>query len=237
MTDDEKRLTAYHEAGHALVGLRTPGNDPLHKVTIIPRGRALGVTMNLPDRDRYAFSKRELQARLAMMFGGRIAEELVFGPENVTTGAGNDIQQATNLARRMVTEWGMSDALGRLRYSDNEDQIFLGRAITHTQNVSDETARLIDTEVRLLIEQAEATAHGVLGEDLDGLHAIAEALLAFETLTGDEVRTILAGGSVVRDDHPGEDRPPSKTSVPPVGDGIVPRRRPVVGGPQVQPQG
>jgi len=138
MTEDEKRLTAYHEAGHALVGLFVPGNDPLHKVTIIPRGRALGVTMNLPERDRYTYSKSELEARLAMMFGGRVAEELVFGPDNVTTGAGNDIQQATGLARRMVTEWGMSDTLGRLRYSENKEQVFLGRSISQTQNVSDD---------------------------------------------------------------------------------------------------
>jgi cell division protease FtsH len=237
MTDDEKRLTAYHEAGHALVGLLTPGNDPLHKVTIIPRGRALGVTMNLPERDRYAFSKRELQARLAMMFGGRIAEELVFGPDDVTTGAGNDIQQATSLARRMVTEWGMSDKLGRLRYTDNEEQIFLGRAVAHAQNISDETARLIDAEVRRLIEEAEETARRVLIEHADNLHAVAEALLTYETLTGSEVRAILAGEPVVRDDYPDQDRPAGRSSVPPVGKGAQSRRRPVVGPPRVQPQG
>ena len=127
MTEEEKRLTAYHEAGHALVGLTILGNDPLHKVTIIPRGRALGVTMNLPERDRYALRKSEIEARLAMMFGGRVAEELIFGPENVTTGASNDIQQATDLARRMVAEWGMSDALGRLlwRSSAGRTRYFL----------------------------------------------------------------------------------------------------------------
>ncbi len=237
MTDDEKRLTAYHEAGHALVGLSVPGNDPLHKVTIIPRGRALGVTMSLPERDRYAFRKGEIEARLAMMFGGRIAEELIFGPENVTTGAGNDIQQATNLARRMVTEWGMSDKLGRLRYSENEEQVFLGRAITQTQNVSDETARLIDAEVRRIIEEAEETARRVLTERMNDLHAIAEALLTFETLSGDEVHAILAGETISRDDNPDEDRPSGRSSIPTAGAGKTKRRRPVLGTPQVQPQG
>jgi len=237
MTDDEKRLTAYHEAGHALVGLSVPGNDPLHKVTIIPRGRALGVTMSLPERDRYAFRKGEIEARLAMMFGGRIAEELIFGPENVTTGAGNDIQQATNLARRMVTEWGMSDKLGRLRYSENEEQVFLGRAITHTQSVSDETARLIDGEVRRIIEEAEETARSVLTERMTDLHAIADALLTFETLSGDEVHAILAGETISRDDNPDENRPSGRNSVPTAGAGKTHRRRPILGTPEVQPQG
>ena len=237
MTDDEKRLTAYHEAGHALVGLLVPGNDPLHKVTIIPRGRALGVTMNLPERDRYALQKREIEARLAMMFGGRVAEELIFGPEEVTTGASNDIQQATDLARRMVTEWGMSETLGRLRYSENEDQVFLGRSIGKTQNVSEETARLIDDEVRRIIEQAEERARQVLSEHMDGLHSVAEALLAYETLSGEEVRDVLSGDPVVRNDPSDDDRPSRRSSVPLAGSGNKPKRRPVVGPPQVQPQG
>jgi cell division protease FtsH len=143
MTDEEKRLTAYHEAGHALVGLRVPKHDPLHKVTIIPRGRALGVTMSLPERDRYSYSKVELESRLAVMFGGRVAEELVFGMDNVTTGAGNDIKQATEMARRMVTEFGFSDKLGPLRYSDNQEEVFLGHSVTQHKNVSDATAKLI----------------------------------------------------------------------------------------------
>jgi hypothetical protein len=151
MSDQEKQLTAYHEAGHALVGLLVPGVDPLHKVTIIPRGRALGVTMNLPERDRYSLKKSEIEARLAMMFGGRVAEDLIFGADNVTTGASNDIQQATGMARRMVTEWGMSEKLGRLRYSENEEEVFLGRSVTRTQSVSDDTALLIDIEVRRII--------------------------------------------------------------------------------------
>jgi cell division protease FtsH len=198
MTEDEKKLTAYHEAGHALVGLLVPGNDPLHKVTIIPRGRALGVTMNLPERDRYSYRKSEIEGRLATMFGGRIAEEIIFGPENVTTGASNDLQQATQLARRMVTEWGMSEKLGPLRYSENEDEIFLGRSVTRTQHVSDETARLIDEEVRRIVEEAEAKARRILTEHLDSLHTLARALLEYETLNGEEVRILLEGGTVSR---------------------------------------
>ena len=236
ITEEEKRLTAYHEAGHALVGLIVPGNDPLHKVTIIPRGRALGVTMNLPERDRYAFKKSEIEARLAMMFGGRTAEELIFGAENVTTGASNDIQQATQLARRMVTEWGMSETLGRLRYSETEQQVFFGRSLGRTQNVSDDTARLIDAEVRRIIEQAEERARQVLTEHMDALHAVAEALLTHETLSGNEVRGILAGDPVVRDEPSDDDRTAGQSTVPVIGR-PTPRRRPVVGPPQLQPQG
>ncbi|MFZ1990638.1 MAG: ATP-dependent zinc metalloprotease FtsH, partial [Alphaproteobacteria bacterium] len=142
MTEEEKKLTAYHEGGHALVSLHMEGHDPLHKVTIIPRGRALGVTMSLPERDRYGYSKKWLEQRLCVLFGGRIAEELIFGAENVTTGASDDIRQATNLARRMVTEWGMSDKLGRLRYTDNEEEVFLGHSVTQRKNVSDATAQV-----------------------------------------------------------------------------------------------
>ena len=217
MTEDEKRLTAYHEAGHALVGLLVPGNDPLHKVTIIPRGRALGVTMNLPERDRYAFRKSEIEARLAMTFGGRVAEELIFGPDHVTTGASNDIQQATDLARRMVTEWGMSEKLGRLRYSENEDQVFLGRAIARTQNIADDTARLIDEEVRRIIEEAEAEARATLTENMDALHAVADALLTYETLSGTEVHMLLAGESLERGDGSNTSGSPPAESIPPTG--------------------
>jgi cell division protease FtsH len=233
MSDQEKRLTAYHEAGHALVGLLVPGVDPLHKVTIIPRGRALGVTMNLPERDRYSMKKSEIEARLAMMFGGRVAEELIFGRENVTTGASNDIQQATGMARRMVTEWGMSEKLGRLRYSDNEEEVFLGRSVTRTQSVSDDTALLIDTEVRRIIATAEAKARSVLTENLDSLHRVAEALLAYETLSGDEVRTLVADGTIDRSD---EQRAPDR----PVGrrGSVPPTKRPAAWpGPDLQPEG
>ncbi len=217
MTEDEKKLTAYHEAGHALVGLKVPKYDPLHKVTIIPRGRALGVTMSLPERDRLSFSKLELESKLAVMYGGRVAEELVFGKENVTTGAGNDIQQATSWARRMITEFGFSDKLGRLRYSDNEEEIFLGHSVTRQKNVSDKTAALIDEEVRRLIDEAEKTARVILTKDRKELEIIAKALLEYETLTGDEVNALLRGETIIRpeDEPPGESG--HKSSVPSAG--------------------
>jgi len=217
MTEDEKKLTAYHEAGHALVGLKVPKYDPLHKVTIIPRGRALGVTMSLPERDRLSYSKLELESKLAVMYGGRVAEELVFGKENVTTGAGNDIQQATSWARRMITEFGFSDKLGRLRYSDNEEEIFLGHSVTRQKNVSDKTAALIDEEVRRLIDEAEKTARVILTKDRKELEIIAKALLEYETLTGDEVNALLRGESIIRpeDEPPGESG--HKSSVPSAG--------------------
>jgi cell division protease FtsH len=215
MTEDEKALTAYHEAGHALVALSVPKSDPLHKVTIIPRGRALGVTMSLPERDKYGYSKVELTSKLAMMFGGRVAEELIFGEENVTTGAGNDIQQATGMARRMVTEWGFSEKLGPLRYSANEEEVFLGHSVTQQKNMSDQTADLIDSEVRRLIEDAEATARRVLKERSNDLETLAQALLEYENLSGEEINAMLKGEDIVR---PSADDPPSgagrKSSVP-----------------------
>ncbi len=200
MTDDEKRLTAFHEAGHAIVGLRVPKHDPLHKVTIIPRGRALGVTMALPERDRYSYSKLELESKLAVMFGGRAAEEIVFGQENVTTGAGNDIKQATDMARRMVTEFGFSDKLGPLRYSDNQEEVFLGHSVTQHKNVSDATAKLIDDEVRRLVDEAEVKAREILVAHRGDLDAVAEALLEYETLSGEEVKALLEGRPIVRPD-------------------------------------
>ena len=217
MTEDEKKLTAYHEAGHALVGLKVPKYDPLHKVTIIPRGRALGVTMSLPERDRLSYSKLELESKLAVMYGGRVAEEVVFGKENVTTGSGNDIQQATSWARRMITEFGFSDKLGRLRYSDNEEEIFLGHSVTRQKNISDKTAALIDEEVRRLIDEAEKTARVILTKDRKELEIIAKALLEYETLTGDEVNALLRGESIIRpeDEPPGESG--HKSSVPSAG--------------------
>jgi len=200
MTDDEKELTAYHEAGHALVGLAMPKSDPLHKVTIIPRGRALGVTMSLPERDKYTYSKLELESKLAMMFGGRAAEEIVFGAENVTTGAGNDIKEATSMARRMVTEYGFSEKLGPLRYSDGEEEVFLGHSVTQHKSVSDATAKLIDDEVRSLIDISEKKALKVLREQREGLSTVTKALLEYETLTGEEVRALLRGETIVRPD-------------------------------------
>jgi len=213
MTEEEKKLTAYHEAGHALVGIHVPGNDPLHKVTIIPRGRALGVTMNLPERDRYGMKKMEMEARLAMIFGGRAAEEIIYGHENVTTGASNDIQQATNMARAMVMEYGMSDKLGRLRYRQNQEEVFLGHSVSQQQNMSEDTAKLIDSEVRGIIEVAENRARQVLRDNIDELHTLTNGLLEYETLSGDEVRDLLAGKALARD--MGDDTPPSRGSAVP----------------------
>jgi cell division protease FtsH len=203
MTDEEKKLTAYHEAGHALVALHVPKSDPLHKVTIIPRGRALGVTMQLPERDHLSHTKLFLESRLAILFGGRNAEEIIFGEESVTTGAANDIQVATQMARLMITAYGMSDKLGRVRYQANEQEVFLGHAVTQTQNVSEATAQLIDQEVRRLIEEAEGKARQILTDHLEDLHMIARALLEYETLSNDEIGQILRGEKIVRDDTGG----------------------------------
>ena len=203
MTEDEKKATAYHEAGHALVSLFVPGCDPLHKVTIIPRGRALGVTWNLPERDRYSMTMKQMKARLALCFGGRIAEQLIYGQDELNTGASNDIQQATDMARAMVMEYGMSERLGWLRYRDNQDEVFLGHSVSRTQSISEETARLIDQEVRRLIEEAEATARSVLTENLDALHRLANALLEHETLSGDEARAAIDGRDIGRDSGSG----------------------------------
>jgi len=234
MTEHEKETTAYHEAGHALVGIFVPGNDPLHKVTIIPRGRALGVTMNLPERDRLSISFSEINARLAMMFGGRVAEELIYGLEAVTTGAANDIQQATNMARSMVTEWGMSDKLGRLRYVDNQEEIFLGHSVARSQTISPETARMIDDEIRRIIEEAETKAREVLTEHLDDLHTVAKALLEYESLNGKEVDALLRGEPVDRSDETDPGQTDRRSSVPSTGKASKPGDSP--GGLEPEPQ-
>ncbi len=229
MTDEEKKLTAYHEAGHALVALHVPKTDPLHKVTIIPRGRALGVTMQLPERDHLSHSKLFLESRLVILFGGRIAEEIIFGPENVTTGAANDIQVATQMARGMITAYGMSEKLGRVRYQANEQEVFLGHAVTQTQNVSEATAQIIDQEVRRMIEEAEGKAKQILTDHLDDLHTIAKALLEYETLSNDEIGQVLRGEKIVRDDTggagPGTDRR-RRASVPSSNPGASPGASP-----------
>jgi cell division protease FtsH len=223
MSEEEKKLTAYHEAGHALVGIHVKGNDPLHKVTIIPRGRALGVTMNLPERDRLGYKKMEMNAKLAMMYGGRAAEEIIFGPENVTTGASNDLQQATNLARAMVTEYGMSDKLGRLRYNSNQDEVFLGHSVAREQNISEKTAEIIDQEIKRICEEAETLCYDVLRKHEDELHQLANALLEYETLSGDEVTRLLNGEEIHRpkDDDP-PPKPGSRASVPTTGKPATP---------------
>ena len=200
MTEDERKMTAYHESGHAIVMLNVEGHEPLHKVTIIPRGRALGVTMWLPERDKYAHTQIELEAQIAGLFGGRIAEELIYGKRHITTGAGNDIQQATNLARRMVMEFGFSDRLGPIRLQSNQEEVFLGHSVAEQRNMSDQTARMIDEEIRRIVEDGESTARTILEARVDQLHALAGSLLEYETLTADEVDAVLGGRSIHRDD-------------------------------------
>ncbi len=237
MTDEEKEITAFHEGGHALVALYSKHHDPLHKVTIIPRGRALGVTMSLPERDRYGYSKVELEARIAMMFGGRVSEEIVFGLENVTTGAADDIRQATNLARRMVTEFGMSEKLGPLRYSDNEDEVFLGHSVTQRKNVSDATAKLIDEETRRIVEEGESRARGLLTEHLEELRAVARALLEYETLSADEIRAVIRGEPIRLNERETPTTPSKpRSSVPTSGSPAVDKGPPRGGGLEPEPQ-
>jgi cell division protease FtsH len=193
MSTEEKRMTAYHEAGHAIVGLSVPEHDPVYKVTIIPRGRALGVTQFLPEADRYSMSKRRIESAISTLFGGRIAEELIFGRDAVTTGASNDIERATDLARNMVTKWGLSDRLGPLTYSEESGEVFLGRSVTQTKQVSDVTAHAIDEEVRRVIETNYNHARGVLESNLVYLHAMAEALIKYETIDDKQIREIMDG--------------------------------------------
>jgi cell division protease FtsH len=237
MTEDEKRATAVHEAGHALVNIFVPGNDPLHKVTIIPRGRALGVTWSLPEADVLSYSKKWCEAKIAMSFGGRVAEQLAYGDEHLNTGASNDIMQATNIARRMVTEWGMSDVLGPLRYAPNEQEVFLGHSVTQRQNMSGETAKLVDQEVRRIVNEGEQLARKVLTEHRNDLTTLADALVEYETLSGEEVTRVLRGERLERpDDAPQAPLPP--TSALPVTDedeDEAPAPRPGWGG--AAPQG
>jgi len=207
MDEQEKKLTAYHEAGHAIVGLSVPEHDPVYKVTIIPRGRALGVTMFLPETDRYSTSKRRLESRITTLFGGRIAEEMIFGPESVTTGASNDIERATEIARNMVTRWGLSDRLGPLTYSDETGEVFLGRSVTQHKQVSDVTAHAIDEEVRRLIESNYQRARQILETDVDKLHKMAQALIKYETIDEHQIKDIMEG----RDPRPPRDWDDSTT--------------------------
>jgi len=193
MSEQERRNTAYHEAGHAIVGRCVPEHDPVYKVTIIPRGRALGVTMYLPEQDRYSQNKTELESRLASLYGGRVAEEIILGAERVTTGASNDIQRATQLARNMVTKYGLTDELGPMTYGEDDEEVFLGRSVTQHKNVSDETARKIDLAVRKLIDSAYTRARNILTTNLDKLHLMAETLLEYETIDGEQINAIMEG--------------------------------------------
>jgi len=200
MTEEEKTLTAYHEGGHALVALSVPATDPVHKATIIPRGRALGMVMQLPERDKLSMSYEQMTSRLAILMGGRVAEEIIFGKEKVTSGAASDIDQATRLARAMVTKWGYSDQLGVVAYGENQDEVFLGHSVSRTQNISEDTAKIIDAEVKRLVQAGYDEAKRLLSEKLEDLHLLAKTLLEYETLTGDEIINALKGVKPNRED-------------------------------------
>ncbi len=222
MTEEEKMLTAYHEGGHAIVGLNVIATDPIHKATIIPRGRALGMVMQLPERDKLSMSLEQMTSRLAIMMGGRVAEELVFGRQKVTSGASSDIEQATRLARMMVTRWGLSDELGTVSYGENQDEVFLGMSVSRTQNASEATVQKIDSEIRRLVEEGYNEATKILTEKRADLEALAKGLLEFETLSGDEIRDLLDGKKPNRESVL-EPSTPRTSAVPPAG---KPRPRP-----------
>ena len=214
MSDAEKKLTAYHEGGHALVALWVPAADPVHKATIIPRGRALGMVMQLPEADRYSLDYQQMTSRLAIMMAGRVAEELIFGKDKITSGASSDIQAATGLARNMVTRWGYSDELGLVAYGDNQEEVFLGHSVSRTQNVSEATANVIDAEVKRLVQDGYNEAKRLLTERIEDLHKVAKALLEYETLSGDEIIAVTKGVAPTRDDAEARRPPPAKSSVP-----------------------
>ena len=218
MTVKEKELTAYHEAGHAITALKVPLADPLHKATIIPRGRALGMVMQLPEGDRYSMSYKYMVSRLVIMMGGRVAEELHFGKENITSGASSDIEQATKLARAMVTQWGFSDKLGHVAYGENQQEVFLGHSVAQTKNVSEATAQIIDAEIRRLVDTATVEARKILTDCHDEFVAIAEGLLEYETLSGEEIKAIMRGDKPARD-MGDEDAPARGSAVPKTGTG------------------
>ena len=198
MSDEEKKLTAYHEAGHALVAISVEGSDPIHKATIIPRGRALGMVMRLPERDALSLTRQKMLADLAVAFGGRLAEEIVFGHEKVTTGAQSDIEQATRMARAMVTRFGMSDSLGPIAYAENQEEVFLGHSVSRTQNISESTAQKIDDEIHRIIDESYSRARDILTSRQSDLNVLARGLLEYETLTGDEIIALLKGIPPVR---------------------------------------
>ena len=237
MTEEEKLATAYHEAGHAIVNIVVPGNDPLHKVTIIPRGRALGVTMSLPERDKLSYSMEWCEGKIAMAYGGRVAEQLIYGKDHLNTGASSDITQATSIARRMVTEWGMSEKLGPLLYNENQQEVFLGHSIAQQQNMSEETARLIDEEIRRIITTGYDTAWEVLTKHRDDLEAITQALMEYETISGDECMAIMRGEKIERPNDDDIGKGSSDSAVPVAGRPVKPRPDPDpdMGGMEPQP--
>jgi cell division protease FtsH len=235
MTEEEKLLTAYHEGGHAIVALNVKATDPVHKATIIPRGRALGMVMQLPERDKLSMSLEQMTSRLAIMMGGRVAEEMVFGKEKVTSGAASDIEQATKLARMMVTRWGLSEKLGTVAYGENQDEVFLGYQVSRQQNISEATAQTIDSEVRRLVEAGFAEATQILTTKRADLEVLAKGLIEFETLTGDEIKDLIQGIRPVRESTI-EPAGPRSSAVPPAGK-QRPRPEPPTGEIAPQPQG
>ncbi len=238
MTEEEKTLTAYHEGGHALVALHMPASDPVHKATIIPRGRALGMVMRLPERDLLSYTRAKLKADITVAMGGRVAEEIVFGYEKVTSGAAADIKMATQLARAMVTQYGMSDKLGPLAYGDNEEEVFLGHSIARTQNLSDETQTMVDEEIHRIVDESFESARKIISENLDDLHTIARGLLEYETLSGEEIKNLLKGKPPVREFAAEvSPRPGPASAVPAAGRGKrPPEPEPDTGGMEPQPQ-
>jgi cell division protease FtsH len=235
MTEEEKMLTAYHEGGHAIVALNVKATDPVHKATIIPRGRALGMVMQLPERDKLSMSFEQMTSRLAIMMGGRIAEEMIFGHDKVTSGAQSDIEQATRLARMMVTRWGFSKELGTVAYGENQEEVFLGHSVSRQQNISEETARKIDIEVRRLVEEGLNEARQILTDRREELEILAKGLLEYETLSGDEIKDLIAGKPPVREGFT-EPTQPRASAVPPAGK-TRPRPEPPTGDIAPQPQG
>jgi len=237
LTENERRLTAYHEAGHAVLGLKIPGLDPVHKVTIVPRGRALGITASLPEEDRHSYTKEWMEGQLAMLFGGRVAEEMIFGPRDITTGAGNDIERATAMARRMVTSFGMSEVIGLVAVGDNEQEVFLGRELVQRRTVSEHTQRIVDEEIKRILDEAHATAQRVIGANRDLLESIAQALLERETLDRDDIEALARGEvlpplPILADEElekPKPDKPKSAPGKAPRGFGLAGGEGPLPG--------
>ena len=234
LTEDERKLTAYHEAGHAVVALKTQGSDPVHKVTIVPRGRALGLTASLPETDRHSYTKDWLIGNLAMFFGGRVAEELIFGPEKVTTGAGNDIERATGLARRMVTQFGMSERVGAMAIGDREQEVFLGREFGQRREVSERTAEMVDDEVKRLLDEAYAKASVLLKEHKDLLERIAQALLERETIDREDLDLLVKNLPLPPREVPPAPAAPAAAAAPKV---ASPAALPALGAPPAEPAG
>jgi cell division protease FtsH len=237
MSEEEKKLTAYHEGGHALIALKVIGSDPVHKATIIPRGRALGMVMRLPERDQLSVTRQKLKSDITVAMGGRVAEELIFGYEKVTSGASMDIKMATQMARAMVTQYGMSDKLGPLSYGENEEEVFLGHSIARTQHMSDDTQKIVDEEIHRMVAEGYEAAQKLLETNIEELHILAKGLLEYETLSGLEIINLLNGKPPVREFSSNDDNPVRRSSaVPATGKGRKAEEDPGAGGLEPQPQ-